>query len=91
MRPLIWVQPGLHQAELIEKLGPEQPVYCVARPYLDRTKTPLKFDKITSFHVETVHGLCPGGPYARRLVGLMLPSRLKWRPDCSGKESRLAL
>src|SRR5215469_9277716 len=63
-RPLIWVQPGLHQAELIEKLGPEQPVYCVARPYLDRTKPPLTFDEITSFHIETVRGLCPEGPYA---------------------------
>ena len=63
-RPLIWVQPGLHQAELIEKLGPEQPVYCIARPYLDRTKTPLTFDEITSFHLETVRTLLPEGPYA---------------------------
>jgi thioesterase domain-containing protein len=63
-RPLVWVQPGLHQAELIEKLGPEQPVYCIARPYLDRTKPPLTFDEITSFHIETVRGLCPKGPYA---------------------------
>jgi len=63
-RPLIWVQPGLHQAELIEKLGPEQPVYCVARPYLDRTKPPLTFDEITSFHIETVRTLFPEGPYA---------------------------
>ena len=61
---MIWVQPGLHQAELIEKLGPEQPVYCVARPYLDRTKPPLTFDEITSFHIETVRGLCPEGPYS---------------------------
>ena len=64
--PLIWVQPGRQQAEVIERLGPEQPVYCVARPYLDRTKH-LTFEEIASYHVETVRSLCPEGPYV--LVG----------------------
>jgi thioesterase domain-containing protein len=63
-RPLIWIQPGLQQAEVIEKLGPDQPVYCVARPTLDRTKPPLSFDEISSYHIETIRGLCPEGPYA---------------------------
>ena len=62
--PLFWIQPGLQQATLLEKLGPDQPVYCVARPMMDRTKRPLTFDEIRAFHIETIRSLQPHGPYA---------------------------
>jgi thioesterase domain-containing protein len=63
-QPLLWLQPGLQQATVIDHLGPDQPVYCIARPTQDRSRLPLTFDEITAYHMETVRNLCPKGPYA---------------------------
>lgn len=62
--PVFWVTPGFQQLTVINNLGPEQPVCALYRPKPDPQQAPLSFAQIAAYHVETIRGVRPNGPYA---------------------------
>ena len=62
--PLFWVSPGSVQHDVIRSLGPDQRIYGLRMTKLDPSRPPMTFSQIADFHIESLRGVQPRGPYA---------------------------